>query len=158
MRVKTQAKRDALVEVASRAFMELGFERTSMAEISARLGGSKAKLYGYFSSKEELFIAVTRSVGETHIRPAFDALVKGNDGDDAAALKRFGERYLGFIVLPDAVTVLRMVVAESGHSSVGQMFFAAGPKMGEEAIASFLQAAMARARLRTADPVSRPCI
>jgi AcrR family transcriptional regulator len=152
MRVKTQARRDAIVEVASRAFMELGFERTSMAEISARLGGSKATLYGYFSSKEELFIEVARSVAETHIQPAFHALVHSIDGDEAAALQRFGESFLGFIVQPDAVAIQRMVVAESGHSTIGQLFFESGPKKGHLAVASFIQAAMSRGRLHSADP------
>ena len=54
MRVKTEAKRQHIVDVAAQAFRELGFEGASMAEICARVGGSKATLYNYFASKEEL--------------------------------------------------------------------------------------------------------
>ena len=45
MRVKSEERRQAMVEVARQAFTELGFENTSMSEIANRLGGSKATLY-----------------------------------------------------------------------------------------------------------------
>ena len=151
MRVRTEAKREAILEEASKAFIELGFERTSMAEISARVGGSKATLYGYFESKEQLFVAVALSLGEKHIRPVFDVLKQTTDGDESMALQRFGEGFLSHVSLPDAVAIQRMVIAESGHTAIGQLFFEAGPKMGHEAVAFFLQGAMARGRLRRAD-------
>ena len=153
MRVRTEAKREAILEEASKAFIELGFERASMADISARVGGSKATLYSYFPSKEQLFVEVARSVGEKHIGPAFDALVHSTDGDEAGALQRFGEGFLGYVSQPEPVSIQRMVIAESGHTSIGQLFFDAGPKIGHEAISEFLKAAMARGRLRRADTV-----
>lgn len=151
MRVRTEAKREAILEEASKAFIELGFERTSMADISARVGGSKATLYGYFPSKEQLFVAVALNAGEKHIRPAFDVLTQCTDGAEADALQRFGEAFLGYISQPDAVAIQRMVIAESGHTAIGQLFFDAGPKMGHEAVALFLKDAMARGRMRRAD-------
>lgn len=47
MRVRTEAKRDAIVEAASEVFLESGFEGASMAQIATLVGGSKATLYGY---------------------------------------------------------------------------------------------------------------
>ena len=58
MRVRTEEKRRQIVGIASDLFEELGYERTSMSAIAARVGGSKATLYGYFPSKEELLRAV----------------------------------------------------------------------------------------------------
>ena len=55
MRVRTEDRRQAIIDVALQVFREVGFERASMALISRRLGGSKGTLYGYFRSKEELF-------------------------------------------------------------------------------------------------------
>jgi AcrR family transcriptional regulator len=151
MRVRTEAKREAILEEASKAFVELGFERASMAEISARVGGSKATLYSYFESKEQLFVAVAQSVGEKYVWPAFEALTRCADGDEAAALQRFGEDFVGFTAQPYAVAIQRMVISESGHTSIGQLFFSTGPKRGNDAIAAFLEQAMARGRLRRAD-------
>ena len=64
MRVRTEAKRDAIVGVAAAVFGEMGFERASMDEIAARTGASKATVYGYFGSKQELFLAVIRDAAE----------------------------------------------------------------------------------------------
>ena len=61
MRVRTEEKRDTIVQAASEVFLELGFEGASMSQIAARVGGSKRTLYGYFGSKEDLFLAVMDS-------------------------------------------------------------------------------------------------
>jgi AcrR family transcriptional regulator len=58
MRVKSETKRQTILDVATKAFIELGFNNTSMSEIASRVGGSKSTLYNYFSSKEEIFSAV----------------------------------------------------------------------------------------------------
>ncbi len=58
MRVRTQVKRQEIIRIAGELFDELGYERTSMSAIASRVGGSKATLYGYFSSKEDLLRAV----------------------------------------------------------------------------------------------------
>ena len=64
MRLRTEVKRQEIVRIAAQLFEELGYERTSMSEISARVGGSKATLYGYFASKEDLLRAVLDHVTE----------------------------------------------------------------------------------------------
>ena len=58
VRVRTEEKRREIVDVAAELFEKHGFDRTSMSMIAERLGGSKATLYGYFKSKEELLDAV----------------------------------------------------------------------------------------------------
>ncbi|MBK6413847.1 MAG: helix-turn-helix transcriptional regulator [Sphingopyxis sp.] len=62
--VKTDARRNAILAAATDIFREVGYARASMAMISARLGGSKGTLYGYFKSKEELFGAAMMEVME----------------------------------------------------------------------------------------------
>ena len=57
MRVRTEEKRREIVRIARDLFHEHGFERTSMSMISEAVGGSKATLYGYFASKEQLLAA-----------------------------------------------------------------------------------------------------
>jgi len=58
VRKKTETKRQAILDVAADLFRESGFERASMSELCLRVGGSKATLYNYFSSKEEVFAEV----------------------------------------------------------------------------------------------------
>ena len=150
MRVKTETKREAILEVASQVFQELGYERTSMAEIAARLGGSKVTLYGYFPSKQELFLEVAHSMAMQHLGPAYDELVPGGD-DLPKVLRRFGEKLLTFICTPQAMGTYRMVAAQAGQSDIGRRFFELGMKRGEETVAAFLQSEMDGGRLRQAD-------
>lgn len=56
--MRTEEKRREIVKVAAELFEQLGYERTTMSAIAARVGGSKATLYGYFASKEDLLRAV----------------------------------------------------------------------------------------------------
>ena len=150
MRVRTEAKREAILEIAAKAFIEMGYERASMAEISARVGGSKATLYGYFESKEQLFVEVAKAVGERHLADAFAELTK-TAIDLPAALQRFGEKMVGFLSQPDVLATQRMVIAEAGHSDIGRRFHEAGPMRGIEAMTAYLQAAVDGGWLRAAD-------
>ena len=152
MRVRTESKRELIVDEASKVFFEVGYERASMAEISARVGGSKATLYGYFPSKELLFVEVARRVGEQQIGPAFEVLNHNIDGDEATTLRRFGEGYLQFVSNPLPIAIQRTMIAESGHTAIGQMFFESGPKVGFESLADFFKRAIERGRFRQADP------
>ena len=155
MKVRTEARRDAIVAAASGLFQELGYERASMNELAKRLGGSKATVYGYFPSKEALFVAVVRASSTSHLSEAVEGL-RGeitNLDELEATLLRFAERML--LVLTNdkgAIAVYRMVVAESGHSEVGELFRAAGPLEANAALAAVLASAMKRGTLRKADP------
>ena len=58
MRLRTEEKKQEIIRIAAELFEQSGYERTSMSAIAARVGGSKATLYGYFASKEDLLRAV----------------------------------------------------------------------------------------------------
>ena len=155
MKVRTETRRNAIVQAAVELFKEKGYERASMNELARRLGGSKATLYGYFPSKEELFVAVVKAVATLHLADAIAAL-----SEDAAEhmsleqlLTRFGERMM--VVLTNdasALAVYRMVVAEAGHSVVGQLFDESGPAQLGEALAALFERAIERGELRRANP------
>lgn len=53
-----------MLEIATEAFCQLGYAGTSMNEIAARCGVTKPMLYLYFGSKEGLYLACLRFVGE----------------------------------------------------------------------------------------------
>lgn len=151
MKVRTDAKRDEILEVARAAFLELGYERTSMAEIATRVGGSKATLYGYFASKEALFLATIERLAEQYISPALEQLEASGDEDVRTALRKFAEQFLGFISTQEAVATYRMVISQAGHSDIGQAFFEAGPCQVDAALARYLSRMMDRGQLRKAD-------
>lgn len=153
MKVRTDAKRDAILKIASEVFLEMGYERASMAAISARVGGSKATLYGYFPSKEAIFLTLARQFGAEHIDPALEELTSSKEDDLPNLLQRFGERLLVFLASPTAMSAYRLVLAEAGHSEVGRLFFEAGQQQGEQAMAAYMQSVMNRGLLRQANPL-----
>lgn len=153
MKVRTEARREAILEIASQVFLEFGFERASMAEIVRRIGGSKSTIYGYFPSKEALFQAVTRAAGEKQIETAFEQLATPDAIDRIeAVLGRFGRDLAQFLSRPDLMATYRMVLAEAGHSNVGELFYEAGPKKGITELTAFFTRAMAKGRMRDDDP------
>lgn len=151
MRTKTEEKRQAIIDVAAATFGELGFERTSMSEICARLGGSKATLYNYFPSKEALFLEVMFQASEADFQNTMLAL-QTIQKDAYQALCDFGERFLSLLYSPDVMSVRRLLIAEGGRSQIGQRCWEMGPARGNAAIQSFLQQGIQRKLLRSADP------
>ncbi len=152
MRVKTAERRDAIVAAAAEVFLEEGFEGASMAGISARIGGSKATLYGYFKSKEELFVAVTHEQAKKQMEPALAALEQ-ETGELQKTLQVFGEKTAHFLCQESTLQTHRMILAEAGRSDIGRRFHEEGPKMGMERVAAFLKKQMTAGRLRPADPM-----
>ena len=150
MRAKTETRRQAILDAAAVVFQETGFERTTMAAICERLGYSKATLYNYFASKEELFSAVVFEATEAEFQAmltALDATVE----DMTEALHKFGRGLLTLLYSPQVQAVRRLIVAEAGRSELGKKCYELGPMRNEAAMAAFLQQAMDNGRLRQAD-------
>ena len=153
MRTKNEARRQAILDSAAQVFQELGYERSSMAEICQRLGYSKATLYSYFASKDELFFEVVTQSVKAEFEATHAALDPSID-DITLALERFGRRFLGFLYAPAMQAVRRMLIAHApGRASLGRACFERGPARSEAAVAAFLAQAMAAGKLRQADPV-----
>jgi AcrR family transcriptional regulator len=149
-RVRTEEKRDEIVRIASEAFNELGYDRCSMATISDRLGGSKATLYGYFSSKEELL----RAVLQCQVASEFDRIMHElhEEPDLREGLIRLGRAYLRKKLSSLPVANIRCIVNQPAGSTMGQEFYAGVIHPMFESIAGQLQELMDQGRLKQADP------
>ena len=150
MRVKTDAKRRAILDAASAVFREHGLAGAGMTAVADRVGGSKATLYRYFPSKEELFLAVMLDEVLDHAHEVFDALTPSDDL--RRTLERFGARFLKLTLSAEALSVRRMSIAEGSRSGIGQKLFERGPKLVWAKMADFLAGEMKSGRLRAEDP------
>ncbi len=150
MRVLSQAKRQDILDKASQVFAEVGYERTSMAEISARVGGSKATLYRYFPSKMDLFLEVAEASARKHLG---DVPEKArNQQDVAQRLQDLGQVLMPFLLSQDMVARERMVISEAGQSDIGQLYYHAGPGKGLAVLTDFFADAVTMKWLRPEDP------
>ena len=153
MRVKTEDRRQAIIDVAVELFREVGFERATMAMISRRLGGSKGTLYGYFQSKEELFEVAMRSAVEGP-GDQIMGLLDPDEDDLRKVLERFALSYIGFVLGDEVLAITRTAVAESATSSLGAHLFEQGPGRAIAAFSTFFAAQIKRGRLRIAPPLT----
>lgn len=150
MRVKSEEKRLAILEAAKSVFLERGYDAASMAEVSARLGGSKQTLYSYFASKEELFVAVMLEKGAMQVEPMFAAF---HDSDNLAeALRRFALTFVQFVTGGEVIAFRRIIYAEGAKTGLGRLFYENGPKRGWTRMAADFARAMDEGRMRRADP------
>lgn len=149
MRVKSEAKRQAILDIAKTAFIEQGYSTTSMSEIANRVGGSKATLYNYFSSKEEIFAAVMESSAAEKIAHAFHLLEDKND--IRTTLINFGMHYLNSILAHDIMAIRNMAINEAHRSDIGRHFYENGPKKGWLLVSNYLQQQIEQQRLINCD-------
>ncbi|MBV9724379.1 MAG: TetR/AcrR family transcriptional regulator [Gammaproteobacteria bacterium] len=150
MKTKTEEKRQAIVRAAAEVFREVGFERASMSEIRARVGGSKATLYNYFPSKEKLFFEVMYQATERGL-VEITATLDPEAQDVRQELLRFGQTLLPVLYSPGAIALRRLAIAESGQSEIGKVVFEGATLPMERHVAEFLRRAMKRGSLRSAD-------
>jgi len=146
------------VTASAEVFLEIGYERASMDEVARRAGGSKATLYKYFSSKEELFETVVRNYSARFLTEAASRL-NGPESKNRSLeqkLTQFGEDMLRVLTCDNqALQIYRVVMGEAGHSDIGKLFLESGIRQSMEALAEEMAQAMQRGELDEADPMLR---
>lgn len=67
-RLKAPQRREQLIDVATKLFAGFGYDATTTAAIAKAAGVTEPILYRHFKSKQELFVAIVRSVSEQTLR------------------------------------------------------------------------------------------
>jgi AcrR family transcriptional regulator len=67
-RLKAAQRREQLMEVATKVFAKWGYNAATTAAIAAAAGVTEPILYRHFSSKQELFVAITRAMSRQTVR------------------------------------------------------------------------------------------
>lgn len=152
MRARTEARREAILETAASVFGEMGYERAPMSEIAARAGCSKVTLYGYFPSKEDLFLGVISHKMGLEVDPLLQELAAATHEDPARVLRQFGERCLAVTLTPEAIAMKRLIIAHMSAPELSKRFWILGPQRYIDAMESYLSAATKAGRLNVQDP------
>lgn len=101
--------RAAILEAATGLFLELGYDRTSLARVADGAGVSKATLFKQFPTKAELFEAMVLAAGDTPDSEPFDLPA----GDLHAGLVSLGMAYAELLARPRMADLIRAVITES---------------------------------------------
>jgi AcrR family transcriptional regulator len=96
VRARRQAVRRQVLQTAADLFRERGYRATTLDDIAARLGMSKASLYTYFRAKEDLLAAISRETIEGFRREMDRILGAGLAPDET--LRRIVRRHVEFVI------------------------------------------------------------
>jgi len=113
--MRAPKRRQQILDAALEVFSQSGFHRATMKEIARAAGlRSPALIYWYFPNKSALFRAVLQRLAPmlTHLVEDVSLL----DQPPEEALPRFARAYLHTFSRPEAVRLLRVVVAEAMRS------------------------------------------
>lgn len=103
--------RAAILEAATGLFLELGYDRTSLARVADGAGVSKATLFKQFPTKAELFEALVLAAGDTPDSEPLDLPM----GDLHAGLVSLGMAYAELLAKPRMADLIRAVITESAR-------------------------------------------
>jgi TetR/AcrR family transcriptional repressor of mexJK operon len=146
-----RGKAESILAAARLTFLASGYGATSMDAIAREAGASKATVYAYFASKEELFGAVVARDSELYAEEFADDEL---DPDDAAgALLAIAERFLHLLLSPDVIALNRIIIGEvTRFPELAEVFWRAGPERIRVQVEGFLRRAVAAGSLDIADP------
>ncbi len=103
--------REAIVEAATRLFLEHGFGSVSMDELAEAAGLARRTLYNQFTSKEEIFREMLLRVSG-HLEDAFPPGIETQGGVEEV-LRLVARIIMELHRRPEYLGFLRMVVADS---------------------------------------------
>ena len=108
-RTVAAANRAAILDAAMEHFLDLGYDRTSLARVAQTAGVSKATLFKQFPTKAELFEATVLAAADTPHEEREDPPT----GDLRSGLTTLGLAYAELLCRPRVEQLMRTVIAES---------------------------------------------
>jgi len=144
-------KAESILAAAQRTFLASGFGAASMDAIAREAGASKATVYAYFASKEELFGAVVARESERYAEGFTAGELDASDVE--ASLCVIADRFLRLLLSPDIIAINRIIIGEVARFPVlAEVFWQAGPERVRLQLEGFLARAVEAGALEFADP------
>jgi TetR/AcrR family transcriptional repressor of mexJK operon len=144
------SKRESILAAAQRTFLANGFGAASMDAIAREAGASKATVYAYFASKEELFGAVVARESERYA----EGFTAGelDPRDVGTSLRVIADRFLRLLLSPDVIAINRIIIGEVARfPALAEVFWQAGPERVRVQVEGFLRRAADAGALELGD-------
>ena len=136
-------KTAAILEGATRIFLEEGYAGTTMDRVAAAAGVSKPTIYSHFHDKEGLFNALmAQMVQKMQWAQCAQDLRQSLPGSPKVVLHRLANEILNSCIgNPERITFIRLVMGESGRfPELGRAFVQHAEKPTLEALTHYLTA------------------
>ena len=140
-------KRESIIESALSAFLELGYDGTTMDEVVKRAGGSKASIYKHFKNKEDLFATVIDEL----VRHRLTNELNLEDPPEKALLE-YAKSRLKVVFTKKHIALRRLIIGEGSRiSRIARMYYEHGPGLSIKQLEKYLQAENDRGSLKVED-------
>jgi AcrR family transcriptional regulator len=147
-----ETHRERILSAAAESFLELGFERTSTAEIARRAKVSKREIYTHFEDKRAILLAAI-----TELQNEMQSRMSGiwtSSEELEVVLPKAAKILTKYILSERFSKLLRIVATESYHNpQAAAQFYELGPNLGRQATAVYMKAQMKQGKLRNGDPL-----
>jgi len=141
-------KKKAILKAALSVFIKRGYGDATIDEIVSIAGGSKATVYKYFKSKEDLFtIVVDEIVVNTGTVEPDDSL------PPALALTSYSETRLKVFLSKEHIALRRLIIGESlRFPRIAWTYYQHGPENSRRQLERYFRSDRIRKTLRIDDP------
>jgi AcrR family transcriptional regulator len=137
-----------MLSAATALFLRDGYDKTSIDAILEQSGGSKATLYSYFPTKEDLFRAVIDGILVNQPHTPLDTR-----RDTREVLTEFSVDRLNVIFSAQHRAVLRLIIAERERfPDLAALYYERGPQRGHKLLVDYLAALKQANTLDIDDP------
>ena len=109
--LQRERRHEAILDAAEALFIEQGYDRTSLAEIVKRSGGSLATLYDLFGNKQGLLHAIAARWRDETMEKA-DIFGTAASGSAADMLMNYAFHRRRTLNSPHTIALVRMLVSE----------------------------------------------
>ena len=151
---RSELKRQQILEAGCQLFMAQGFAETSMDQVTAKSGVSKATVYNHFSSKEILFEEAVR----THAAEVFAALPELNARhvDPAEMLTQYFYSLLQVLLSEDGACMYFLLMSEGRRfPAKARLIYETGFGRGLKELAAYLRDLDSAGTLRVVEEVGK---
>lgn len=151
---RKEARPAEITAAALKLFSERGFAATRLDDVAEAAGVSKATIYLYFESKEELFKAIVRDLAVARIG-AVETLVDTFEGPSAELVRRLIGTLAGVVAVPELRAMIKVVISEAGNFPDIAAFYRDEVALrGLRNVARIIQRGIDRGEFLPCDPTS----
>jgi TetR/AcrR family transcriptional repressor of mexJK operon len=151
---RSAVKRRQIIDAATTAFLQHGYDGTSMDQIAAAAAVSKQTVYKHFADKQTLFAAIVLgALGP--VDDMFHAVTTAvqDTGDLDKAFGDLAQQFVSVMTQPQLLRLRRLVIAEADRfPQLGRTYYERGPARVNTTLAEALAELAKQGRLKIDDP------
>ncbi|MGA2994544.1 TetR/AcrR family transcriptional regulator [Bradyrhizobium sp.] len=156
-REEAEARDVRLLDVATRLFMERGFDGTSIDAVAEAAGVSKPTVYARYHDKRDLFAAVLRGRIRKWLAPLSAAAeaqaTETSPKSIKTTLHELSRHMVAYTLAPEAAAVQRILSAQAVHfPELAKLANEEGWLRAVRGVASILRQSAARGQIKGDDP------